>query len=83
MGRFKVINESPITGSDDDYLDLSQYLKNHPAIVMGNKTYKKPQIVKSPNGKHIFEIYDEIENPKNKIYSLLQVINNKLDLLLN
>ena len=83
MGRFKVVSERPIQPSDKDCLDLSKYLKNHAVIVMGNKKYKRPQIVKSPNGKHIFEIYDEIEEPENKIYTLLQIINNKLDLLLN
>jgi len=81
MGRFKVINERPITTSDKDCLDLSQYVKNHPIVVMGNKKYKRPQIVRSPNGKHIFEIYEEIEEPKNKIYTLLEIIINKLDLL--
>lgn len=85
MNRFKVTNENPIT-IGDEYIDLSQYLKNRPLFKIDNTLYTGPKIVKSKSGKHTFEIYEEIKIKKKKkrsVISLLKEIINKLDLLLS
>ena len=82
MGRFKVIKETDITIKDKNCLDLRDFLKIKQAIKIDDKYYIK-KIIKSNSGNHLFEIYDEIYTENKSYKTLLNEINDKLNILLN
>jgi hypothetical protein len=65
--------------------ELYQFLKNKQIIKIGNTLYAGPKIVKSDDGRHNFEIYEEIKVKPNKknIEKLLHEIISKIDLLIS
>jgi hypothetical protein len=86
MSRFKVVSETDITVKDvNTYIDLRDYLKSRRVVKIDDKIFN-PKIVKSESGNHLFEIYDEIKTKiedKKSIRTLLNDINDKLDIILN
>ena len=81
MSRFKIVNETDISVKDN-YLDLREYMKIRPVVKIYDNIFTK-KIVKSESGNHLFEIYDQIYIEKKSIRTLLNEINDKLDILLN
>lgn len=82
MARFKVKKISCITTEDiNTCIDLSDYLIQARVMLDDNKIYKRPRIVFTPKKKHIFEIYDEVQDEN--VFTLLYNINKKLDIIIS
>lgn len=82
MSRFKVKKISCITTEDiNTCIDLSDYLIQARVMLDDNKIYKRPRIVFTPKKKHIFEIYDEVQDEN--LFTLLYNINKKLDIIVS
>ena len=82
MSRFNIIKETNINIKDKNYLDLRDYLKIKQAVKIDDNYYIK-KVVKSQSGNHLFEIYDEIYTENKSCKTLLNEINDKLNILLN
>jgi hypothetical protein len=81
MSRFKVKKISCITTENiNTCIDLSDYLKSR-VMLDDNKIYKRPRIVFTPKKRHMFEIYDEVQD--DNVFSLLYNINKKLDIIIS
>jgi hypothetical protein len=80
MNRLEVNNSNV----KDECMEIYEFIKNKPILKINITLYKGPKFVNSENGKHTFEIYEEIKVNVNKnegIKIILKEITTKIDLL--